>query len=651
MTNPRDYRPAQGEIPTGPGVYRFSDPRGRILYVGKAKNLRARLSNYFAPIESLHQRTRRMVTTASKVEWTMVGSDSEALLLEHTWIKEYEPPFNVQFRDDKSYPYIAVTLAHEAPRALITRNTKIRGAKYFGPYPKVWAVRETLSLLQTAFPMRTCNESDYKRAMSSGKPCLAGQIGRCGGPCSQRVTFDEHLSIVMQLVSFLSGNDRSTVRELTNRMIAASEAQDYETAAKIRDQVKSLDLILAKSAVALDDSVDADVFGLAGDELAASVHQFIVRGGRIRGERNWIVDLELDDSPEKLIEAIVQTAYEDAPPPKSLLVAALPPDPAVLAALLAAQHGLGSIDIRVPKRGDKVALLDRARLNAVQHLALYKTRRSVDLATRSAALATLQEALGLNQAPLRMECVDVSHLSGTNVVASLVVFEDGLPYKAGYRRYSIPHTTDDTDSINQVVSRRAAQLNAEAHEDAGPGVFRNRPQLIVVDGGEPQVAAAQRALSDAGITDIGLCGIAKRLEEVWLPDEPFPVILPRNSDALFMIQRLRDEAHRFAITYQRHRRKKDISTRLSVVPGLGPARTKSLLRHFGSVARLQQASAEGIAEVEGIGPALAAAIVNELQGKTDTTLGADSEDLSPGLSDGSLEGKSSRNGSGHHDGI
>ncbi|MFC4225227.1 excinuclease ABC subunit UvrC [Lysinibacter cavernae] len=617
MSNPQDYRPAQGEIPTSPGVYRFSDARGRVLYVGKAKNLRARLSNYFAPLESLHQRTRRMVTTASNVTWTVVGSDSEALLLEHSWIKEFEPPFNVQFRDDKSYPYIAVTLAHEAPRAIITRTAKIRGAKYFGPYPKVWAVRETLNLLQSAFPIRTCNESDYKRAMSSGKPCLAGQIGRCHGPCSQQVTIEEHRAIVNRLVSFLGGNDRSYVRELTAQMSEAAAQQQYEEAAVLRDQIQSVQLVLAKSAVVLDDTVDADVFGLAGDELAASVHQFIVRGGRIRGERNWIVDLELDDSPATLIEAILQTAYDDEQPPRSILVAEMPPDPKVLADLLAQQHSIAAVDIRVPKRGDKAAVLDRARLNAVQHLMLYKTRRSVDLATRSEALATLQEALGLDEAPLRMECVDVSHLQGTNVVASLVVFEDGLPYKAGYRRYSIPTTTDDTDSIYQVISRRAAQLNAEARDDAGPGSFRNRPQLIVVDGGEPQVAAAHRALTEAGITDIGLCGIAKRLEEVWLPEDPFPVILPRNSDALFMIQRLRDEAHRFAITYQRSKRKRDISTQLSGIPGLGPARTKALLRHFGSVARLRQATPEEISEVNGIGPSLANAIIAVLGSSED----------------------------------
>ncbi len=621
MTNPQDYRPAQGEIPTGPGVYRFSDARGRVLYVGKAKNLRARLSNYFAPIESLHQRTRRMVTTASRVEWTVVGSDSEALLLEHTWINEFEPPFNVQFRDDKSYPYIAVTRAHEAPRAIMTRNAKIKGARYFGPYPKVWAVKETLTLLQQAFPIRTCNESDYKRAMGSGKPCLASQIGRCAGPCSHRVTFEEHRAMVERLISFLAGNDKSIVREITAQMGEAAATQRYEDAAKLRDQIKSLQLVLAKSAVVLDDSVDTDIFGLAGDELAASVHQFIVRGGRIRGERNWIVDLELDDSPATLIESILQTAYDDEQPPRSLLVAAMPPDSAVLAEVLQQQHGGSAIEIRVPRRGDKAALLDRARLNAEQHLMLYKTRRSVDLATRSEALATLQDALGMPEAPLRMECVDVSHLQGTNVVASLVVFEDGLPFKGGYRRYSIAETTDDTDSIYQVISRRAAQLNAESGVEAAPGAFRNRPQLIVVDGGEPQVAAAHRALDEAGITDIALCGIAKRLEEVWLPEDPFPVILPRNSDGLFMLQRLRDEAHRFAITFQRAKRKKDINTQLSEIQGLGPSRSKALLRHFGSVARLRQAEEAAIAEVPGIGSALAALIVNEL-GRTD---GAESQ--------------------------
>ncbi|WGD36178.1 excinuclease ABC subunit UvrC [Lysinibacter sp. HNR] len=630
MTDPQDYRPARGEIPTGPGVYRFSDEHNRVLYVGKAKNLRARLSNYFAPLESLHQRTRRMVVSASRVDWTVVGSDSEALLLEHTWINEYRPPYNVEFRDDKTYPYIAITLAHEAPRAIMTRNAKIRGAKYFGPYPKVWAVKETLGLLQRAFPIRTCKESDYKRAMSSGKPCLASQIGRCAGPCSQKVSREEHRAMVKQLVSFLSGNDRNMVRELTKKMGDASTEQHYEEAAKLRDQIQSLQLVMAKSAVVLDESVDADVFGLASDELAASIHQFIVRGGRIRGERNWIVDLELEDSPATLIESILQTAYDREKPPRTILVAILPPNRKVAEEALRQKFGGVAVDIRVPQRGNKASLMERARSNAEQHLALYKTRRSVDLATRTEALATLQEALGMAEAPLRMECVDVSHLQGTHVVASLVVFEDGLPFKGGYRRYSIPSTTDDTDSIYQVISRRAVQLATAEQEDATPGAFRHRPQLIVVDGGEPQVAAADRALREAGIADIALCGIAKRLEEVWLPGDPFPVILPRNSDALFMLQRLRDEAHRFAITYQRSRRKKDIGTQLSAISGLGPARTKALLRHFGSVTRLRQASAEAIAEVPGIGSSLANTIAGEFHKPQTSASGASNGSLEEG---------------------
>ncbi|HEY1105103.1 MAG TPA: excinuclease ABC subunit UvrC [Agromyces sp.] len=633
------YRPKAGEIPTSPGVYRFRDAERRVLYVGKAKNLRARLSNYFAPLRSLHERTRRMVTTASSVEWTVVGSEVEALQLEITWINEFHPPFNVRFKDDKSYPYLAVTMADEAPRAFVTRNRKIRGARYFGPYPKVWAINETLEILLRLFPIRTCKDSDYRRAMASGKPCFAGQIGRCFGPCSGLVTIEEHRENVDRFVGFMQNQDRRIVGELTDRMQAAAAAQEYEAAARYRDRLQAANAFFEKSAVVLGDTVDLDVFGVDHDELAAAVQLFIVRGGRVRGVHSWTVDKELDVPLGDLVDSIVQNAYADGlTPPAEVVVPELPEDAAALEDWLGGEAGR-KVRLKVAQRGDKASLLATATQNARQTLMLYKTRRSADFTTRSRALEDIQEALGMAEAPLRIECYDVSHLSGTNIVASMVVFEDGLPRKDEYRRFTIPQSSDDTDSIHQVLTRRLAYLSpgdAVADTDAatearpegdghveGTSVdelvtperrkkFAYPPNLLVVDGGQPQVAAAARALRESGVQGIYLCGIAKRLEEIWTPESDFPVILPRNSDALFLFQRVRDEAHRFAITHQRQRRKRDIGSVLAEIPGLGPARVKELLRHFGSVTRLRAADEAAIAEVKGIGPTLAATVHAQL---------------------------------------
>ncbi|WP_157156128.1 excinuclease ABC subunit UvrC [Diaminobutyricimonas sp. LJ205] len=619
------YRPKAGEIPTAPGVYRFRDANRRVLYVGKAKNLRARLSNYFAPLPTLHERTRRMVTTAASVEWTVVGSDIEALQLEYTWIKEFEPPFNIKFRDDKTYPYLALTMADEAPRVIVTRNHKIKGARYFGPYPKVWAVRETIDQMIKAFPIRTCSDSSYKRAMQSGRPCFPGQIGRCGGPCSGKVTIEEHRKIVDEFAAFMASHDRSVINGFTKAMRIASEQQDYEQAAKLRDRVLALEAVLEKSAVVLPENVDCDLFGMEHDELAAAVQQFVVRRGRIRGVRSWVVDKEIDVELGELIDSVLQSAYGEDRPPREVIVPELPEDTSELELWLAEKRGTGKVHLKRALRGDKAALMQTATLNAKHALNLYKTRRSGDFVARSQALADIQDALGLADAPLRMECYDVSHLSGTNIVASMVVFEDGLPRKNQYRRFSIPEYADDTEALYQVLRRRLAYLEGDEAEAEGEGEtdaalgaapkkFSYRPNLLVVDGGVPQVQAAARALADSGVQGIEICGIAKRLEEIWLPDGDFPVILPRNSEALFMFQRLRDEAHRFAITYQRQKRSRDINSVLSTVPGLGPSRVKQLLKHFGSVSRLREADAEAIAEVKGIGPSLAASIVTTLRG-------------------------------------
>ena len=629
MSDTVHWRPKAGEIPQQPGVYRFRDATQRVLYVGKAKNLRARLSNYFAPLASLHERTRRMVLSATSVEWTVVGTEFEALQLEFTWIKEFDPPFNVQFRDDKSYPYLAITLGEDVPRVLVTRNRKLAGARYFGPFTKVWAIRETVDLMLKAFPMRSCSNSTYKRAEQTGRPCLLGDIGKCAAPCVARVTKEQHKSIALDFASFMAGNDSKYLGEVSKKMKAAAMLQDYESAAKYRDQLGALETALSKNTVVLSEDVDADIFGIAHDELAAAVQQFTVRGGRIRGVRSWVVDKELDLTLEELVETVVHNAYDELDPPRLVVVPELPDDSAELETWLAelrAQRGVGHgrVVMRVAQRGELAVLAITVATNARNALILYKTRRSGDFVARSQALADIQQALGMEDAPLRMECYDVSHLSGTNIVASMVVFEDGLPRKDQYRRFSIPESTDDTESIYQTLSRRLAHLDEDPGvpgenlpgED-GPSIptrprFAYRPNLLIVDGGQPQVAAAARALDEAGITGITLCGIAKRLEEIWLPGNDYPVILPRNSDALFLIQRIRDEAHRFAITYQRQRRKRDVGSVLSEVPGLGPARVKELLRHFGSVTQLRAAKPEAIAEVKGVGTVIAQTIFEKL---------------------------------------
>jgi len=616
MANDLSFRPKTSEIPTRPGVYRFYDDKRRVLYVGKAKNLRARLQSYFAPIASLHERTRRMVLSATDVDWTIVKTEFEALQLEYTWIKEFSPPFNVRFKDDKSYPYLAVSLSEKMPRVFITRNRDLKGVKYFGPYTQAWAIRQTLDTLLRVYPIRSCSTGVFKAAKSANRPCLLADIGKCSAPCVARVDQTEHLDIAKELVAFMNGMDPKQVAILQDRMEKASEAQNYELAARLRDNIGALETVLEKSTVVFSDLTDADLFGIAHDELAAAVALFSVRGGRIRGVRSWVVDKEIEQPLEELVRQVILFAYTptegvEAPSvPKEILVPALPEDATELERFLEATRGF-SVSLRVPKRGDKAALAGTALENAQYSLSLYKTRRTADFTSRSESLSALAKALSLREAPLRIECYDVSHLSGTNMVASMVVFEDGLAKKSQYRQFNIESAADDTDAIYQVLSRRLKYLRDPQSLDDGR--FSYLPSLIVVDGGIPQIGAAKRAISESSVPELALCGLAKRLEEVWVPGSNFPVILPRGSEELFLLQRIRDESHRFALNASRKKRSGTISSALMDIPGLGEKRVTALLRRFGSAKRLRLASLEEISDVAGIGNALAEEILDQLK--------------------------------------
>ena len=706
MADPSTYRPATGEIPTSPGVYRFLDPEGRVIYVGKAKNLRARLSNYFQDLAALHPRTQKMVTTACAVEWTVVATEVESLALEYSWIKEFNPRFNVMYKDDKSYPYLAVTMAETYPRAQVVRGARRPGTRYFGPFVQVWSIRETLDQLLRVFPVRSCSPGVFKRARASGRPCLLGYIDKCSAPCVDRISEPDHRALAEDFCSFMAGRTGPYLRELESQMRAAAAALDFERAARLRDDAEALRKVIERNAVVLPDATDADVFGLVRDELTAAVQVFHVRGGRIRGQRGWVIDTPDDATDADLIERLIQQVYADLPDPgddgaptsgpttsvgvggraiaspaprapregetaprraeaaatsvddvahtattavpREVLVPVLPDDAPAVRAWLAGLRG-AAVDLRVPARGDKAALMETVRKNAEEALRLHKTRRAGDLTQRSAALDELAEALDMPEAPLRIECYDISHTQGTHQVGSMVVFEDGAPRKSDYRRFIIrgedgSGAADDTAAMSEVLTRRfkrllaeqgqgtaelSAEETAEQIEDAeGVAVasgpidpetgrakrFSYAPGLVVVDGGLPQVGAARAVLDELGI-DTPIVGLAKRLEEIWVPGDEFPVILPRTSPALYLLQHLRDESHRFAITHHRAKRSAGMTRSvLDDVPGLGPARQAALLKAFGSVKRIRAASVEQISEVKGIGPALAATIHERLGG-------------------------------------
>ncbi|MDV6265123.1 excinuclease ABC subunit UvrC [Rhodococcus globerulus] len=673
MPDPSTYRPATGTIPVAPGVYKFRDPHGRVIYVGKAKSLRSRLNSYFADVTTLHPRTRQMVTTAGSVEWTVVSTEVEALQLEYNWIKEFDPRFNVRYRDDKTYPVLAVTLNEEFPRLFVYRGPRRKGVRYFGPYSHAWAIRETLDLLLRVFPARTCSAGVFKRHNQIGRPCLLGYIDKCSAPCVGRVSPEEHRQIVEDFCDFLAGRTDKLVRDLEKKMQQASEDLDFETAARLRDDIGALRKALEKQAVVLGDGTDADLVAFATDDLEAAVQVFHVRGGRVRGQRGWVVEkagdaidwaaLDADSDLPILVEQFLTQFYGEqaslepgsdpesgsSAVPREVLVPVLPPNAAEIQVWLSTLRG-SQVQLRVPQRGDKKDLAETVQRNAKEALAQHKLKRAGDFTSRSAALQGIQEALDLDSAPLRIECVDISHVQGTDVVASLVVFEDGLPRKSDYRHYAIKEAagdghSDDVASIAEITRRRFLRHNRDlgilANSAAGmdadggdlapeaaidpqtgrPRRFAYPPNLFVVDGGAPQVNAAAAVLDELGVTDVAVVGLAKRLEEVWVPNEEDPVILPRTSESLYLLQRIRDEAHRFAITFHRSKRSRRMTASvLDSVKGLGETRRTALVSHFGSVAKLKTATVEEIMEVPGIGAATARAVLDALGGEPAQTV-------------------------------
>ena len=627
MADPATYRPAPGEIPTEPGVYKFRDDERRVIYVGKAKSLRPRLSSYFQDITNLHPRTQQMVTTASSVEWTVVSTEVEALALEYSWIKEFDPRFNVKYRDDKSYPWLAVTVGDEFPRVTVMRGAQRKGVRYFGPYGHAWAIRDTVDTLLRVFPMRSCSAGVFRNAKAIGRPCLLGDIGKCAAPCVGRVSPDEHRAIVNDFLAFMGGQTAGFTQRIETKMLEASAREEYELAAKLRDDLGALQRVLEKQTVVLRDGTDADVLGFVDDPLEIAVQIFSVRGGRIRGQRGWVAEKADEAEFPELVQRALMTLYQDAiasAVPREVLVPTMPADAATVTELLSERRE-GPVTIRVPQRGDKRSLMETVEQNAKQSLMRHKMKRTSDLTARSLALEEIQAALDLATAPLRIECYDISNLGATETVASMVVFEDGLPRKSEYRRFTIRNEgQSDVAAMHEVITRRFTHLlkARENNDDDGPGIdpetgkpkrFAYTPALVVVDGGPPQVAAAHQAMQALGVSDIALVGLAKRLEEVWLPDDEDPVILPRTSEGLYLLQRLRDEAHRFAIGHHRGRRSKTmIESVLDPVAGLGPTRRKALLKEFGSVKKLRAATVEQIATVPGIGEATAQSIVEAL---------------------------------------
>lgn len=726
------FRPKPSDIPQQPGVYKWRDANGRVIYVGKAKNLHNRLANYFQPLKNLHPRTQTMVLTARSLEWTVVSNELESLTLEYTWIKEFDPRFNVVFRDDKTYPYLAVSVGEEYPRVWFTRSRNRRGTRYFGPYVKVWDVRNTLDSLLATYPVRTCSPGVFHKAQMSDRPCLLASIGKCSAPCVGRISPQDHRRMVEHLVGIMTGKlGASYIAQLTREMKSASDDLDFEKAARLRDRIAMMRNSIQSNAVAFDSDVDADVFGIRSDELEASVHAFFVRAGTIRGERNWSVERVEDVSDAELMADLItqvysslmdenaressvsyasdsieittkrdalaptqQTTATDAesraritrerhereertgrddlmspisPVPREILLPIEPARRGELESWLSELRG-SAVTIRTPLRGDKRDLMDKANANATQALQRSKMSRIKDLGARTEAMNDVADALGLDSAPLRIECYDISNASGGGYqVASMVVFEDAVAKKTEYRRFAIhgkdgKGAVDDTSAIYETLTRRfkhgnvagdtgedmdserrieeagsavyAADDDVVIQQNSNPRHFAYKPNLVVVDGGYPQVRAAAKALEDCGVTDVAVCGLAKKLEEVWVPDDDYPIIMKRQSEGMYLLQRVRDESHRFAITYHRQmRRKGTLRSALDGIDGIGPSYQKKLLRHFGSVKQIRAASLDDLQQVDGIGEKKARSIYAALHPDDDAASAPEAATV-PAESDG-----------------
>ncbi len=619
MADPQSYRPTN--LPSDPGVYRFFDKDEKVIYVGKAKNIKNRLNSYFG--NNLQIKTRRMVNTAVRVDWTLVKTEVEALQLEFTWIKQYNPDFNVQFKDDKSYPYLAIDLKSEFPRLFISRSKKIPEVRYFGPYSHAWALRSTFETLIKIYPVRTCSESNFASAVRTKRQCLLGDIGKCAAPCVNWVTQDEHKKLATDLVSFLEKSPEEISVRIEKEMQEASQAQEYEKAAKLRDQLEAINKAYESTDRFLNENIDADVLAIHEEITHASLSQFNIVAGRITGSRSWVIDRANLLEDESIISAMLGKIYADSKPPPEVIVDQLPQDSELLEHWLTEQRGK-SVSLIQPARGEKYEIVQTVKRNANQALIQYLSKRANDAAVSGSALAEIAEQLELAELPLRIECFDISNIQGTSMVASMVVFEDGQPKKSDYRRFSIDDDAgfDDTRAMHHVITRRFKRYLEEKDIDVAEATaqggsrpkFAYPPQLVVVDGGKPQVNAAAKALRELGITDVALCGLAKRLEEIWLPNNSEPIIFPRHSEALYLLQKIRDEAHRFAINFHRSKRSKVmLESLLDQISGLGEVRRKSLLAHFGSVTALKSATLLELSAVPGIGEKMAKTIIDQIK--------------------------------------
>ena len=624
MSDPQSYRPSN--LPTDPGVYRFFDKDEKVIYVGKAKNLKNRINSYFG--SNLQIKTRKMVKTAVRVDWTIVNSELEALQLEFTWIKQFNPDFNVQFKDDKSYPYLAIDLAAEFPRLFISRSKKQKGVKYFGPYSHAWALRSTFETLTKIYPVRTCSESNFKTAVRNKRQCLLGDIGKCAAPCVEWISKDDHKDLAQNLANFIEKSPTEILDRIEEEMQDAAKKEEFERAGRLRDQLSAINKAFESTDRFLNENINADVLAIHEDITHAALSQFTIKAGRITGSRSWIIDRANLLEDEEIITAMIGKIYSESIPPQELIIDQLPEDISSIEEWLSEKAGK-SVSLTRPVKGEKLEIIQLVKRNANQALIQYLSKRANDSAVSGGALTEIAEQLELAELPLRIECFDISNIQGTSMVASMVVFEDGQPKKSEYRRFSIDDQSgfDDTRAMNHVITRRFKRYLEEKSIDIAEGntqgvsrpKFAYPPQLVVVDGGKPQVNAAAKALRDLGIEDIALCGLAKRLEEVWLPNSSEPIIFPRHSEALYLLQRVRDEAHRFAINFHRSKRSKlMLDSFLDEIAGLGEGRRKALLDKFGTVTALKSASIEEISDVPGIGPKMAKTIFESINQKEPT---------------------------------